>query len=328
MEVSEKADKNLKRFLIICAMGLIVLCIYLIYCAMPLDEIKDYRVYVFPREDGSLDITYEYEWKVLSDSKEGPLKWVRLGVANPNYEVVGYGGAIESRRVQRRKTSEPMIELNLKREYKAGETVEFWFTLHQEKMLCSGTDEQGNPFYDFTPGWFDEIKVKHYTFSWVQSEAIVSHNADRREDMFLIWEGSLKKGGSRQMKVTYDMAGFDNPELVQWQEYRNGVEGGSSVEGSTVMLILIFTGIFAYSFSWGSDRENYSRGRGYHGYHGGRGGGGGCACACAGCACACACAGGGRAGCSKKDFYHAGERGIEDGMENEIEEKTGETEKI
>ena len=30
-----------------------------------------------------------------------------------------------------------------------------------------------------------------------------------------------------------------------------------------------------------------------------------CACACASsCACACACAGGGRAGCSKKDFYH------------------------
>ena len=30
-----------------------------------------------------------------------------------------------------------------------------------------------------------------------------------------------------------------------------------------------------------------------------------CACACAcGCACACACAGGGRAGCSTKDFYH------------------------
>ena len=28
-----------------------------------------------------------------------------------------------------------------------------------------------------------------------------------------------------------------------------------------------------------------------------------CACACVSCACACACAGGGRAGCSKKDFY-------------------------
>lgn len=38
-------------------------------------------------------------------------------------------------------------------------------------------------------------------------------------------------------------------------------------------------------------------------------GGGGCACACASscaCACACACAGGGRAGCSSKDFYKGG----------------------
>lgn len=42
------------------------------------------------------------------------------------------------------------------------------------------------------------------------------------------------------------------------------------------------------------------------GRHRGSGGGGGysCACACASsCACACACAGGGRAGCSAKDFY-------------------------
>ena len=38
--------------------------------------------------------------------------------------------------------------------------------------------------------------------------------------------------------------------------------------------------------------SNVGSGRGYHG-------GGGCACACA-----CACAGGGRAGCSMKDFYH------------------------
>lgn len=40
------------------------------------------------------------------------------------------------------------------------------------------------------------------------------------------------------------------------------------------------------------------------GFHGG-GGGHSCACACASCACACACAcaGGGRAGCSNKDFY-------------------------
>lgn len=59
-----------------------------------------------------------------------------------------------------------------------------------------------------------------------------------------------------------------------------------------------------------------SSGGGSHRSGGGshRSGGGGCAhssCACAcvsscACACACACAGGGRAGCSVKDFYHTG----------------------
>ena len=49
-----------------------------------------------------------------------------------------------------------------------------------------------------------------------------------------------------------------------------------------------------------SFRAGRYRSDGFHGGFGGGGfgGGGGCACACA-----CACAGGGRAGCSKKDFY-------------------------
>lgn len=309
MKLSEKDSKNLKYCLSVCAIGLAILCIYLFYCLMPLDEIVDYRVYVFPKEDGSLNITYQYKWKVLNDTKEGPLTWVRLGVANQDYELESYGGAARSRRLRFSNASEPMIELNLDREYKAGETAEFWFTLHQKKMLCSNLEDPEKPFYDFTPGWFNDIKVKHYTFAWEISDDIVSHNADREEDTFLIWEGSLKKRGSRQMKVTYDMAGFDDPTLVQWQEYRNGVKGKSPVKRSVVVEILTLTGIIAYFISWGSDGGSYNRGRGYHGDHHGRvGGGGGCACACAGCACACACAGGGRAGCSKKDFYHTNKK--------------------
>ena len=56
-----------------------------------------------------------------------------------------------------------------------------------------------------------------------------------------------------------------------------------------VMIIILAFAKFKYGDTY------IGHGGGYHHFHGG---GGGCACACA-----CACAGGGRAGCSKKDFY-------------------------
>lgn len=108
------------------------------------------------------------------------------------------------------------------------------------------------------------------------------------------------------MKLTCALEGFRRPELVVWREYRNGVEGDSPI-GGAITIVLFFGALCAvFGFLGDSDQSHYNGGRGYHGYHGPRSGGGGCACACAcaGCACACACAGGGRAGCSKKDFYH------------------------
>ena len=311
--MKEEKNKKLKRFLIICSIGMVILAAYLIYSFMPLDEITEYRVHVFTEADGSLNITYEYQWKVLNDSKEGPLEWVQLGTANTSYIVEDFGGAADSLRMDLNHTVwKPMVEFNLNRDYHAGETAEFWFNLNQKKMLCNNTDNPQEPFYDFTPGWFNEICVKHYVFTWVKSDNIVSHNADYEKDGLLVWEGSLGKGKKRQMKVTYRMDEFEDPELVQWGQYNTNMDTKNPVNGSVVVVILFLTIYTAYSASWGSDRESYNRGRGYHGHHGSHGG---CACACAGCACACACAGGGRAGCSKKDFYHSPKIQLDGGEE-------------
>lgn len=314
----EKDKKKLIRFGVVCAVGLVILLIYVMVSVMPLDEITDYQVHVETREDGSLDITYRYQWKVLNDSREGPLSWVQLGVANQSHEVIGFGGAARRVRSSYGGTSDCLVKLDLDRSYYKGETAIFWFQVHQEDMLCINSGNYEEPFYDFTPGWFDRIRIKHYRFTWKDTGNIVSHNADREEDGNLVWEGSLKKGGKRQMKLFSRIDGFTDPKLVHWRKYQSGVKGDGGVDPGAVFLILFGTGYFAYAFSWGADRENYNRGRGYRGGRGGGYHGGGCACACAGCACACACAGGGRAGCSKKDFYHTtgkkeGKSGGEDG---------------
>lgn len=310
-EKKKLKKERIRKALILAAIGLAVLIIYLIIACMPLDEMTDYRVHVTPQDDGSLEITYSYEWKVLNDSKEGPLSWVKLGMANPNYVVKEFGGSAGGIRYQPSESSEnPMLELNLDRSYYKGETARFWFTVHQRNMLCENSADPEEPFYDFTPGWFDEMRVKHYEFTWEQRRNILTHNADRTEDGDLVWEGALKKGESRQMKLTCALEGFRRPELVVWREYRNGVEGDSPIVGA-ITIVLFFGALCAvFGFLGDSDQSHYNGGRGYHGYHGPRSGGGGCACACAcaGCACACACAGGGRAGCSKKDFYHTADK--------------------
>ena len=61
--------------------------------------------------------------------------------------------------------------------------------------------------------------MKHYEFTWEQRRNILTHNADRTEDGDLVWEGTLKKGESRQMKLTCALEGFRRPELVRCAPY-------------------------------------------------------------------------------------------------------------
>lgn len=46
-----------------------------------LDKILSYEVTVKPRSDATLDITYRISWQVLDSTSQGPLSWVKIGVA-------------------------------------------------------------------------------------------------------------------------------------------------------------------------------------------------------------------------------------------------------
>lgn len=311
----EKKDEQKKKlwvFLRVAAVGIVVLLIYMYMANRPLDEILDYEVEVTPLPKGAVEITYRYQWKVLNDSREGPLEWVKLGMANYDYGIVEYGGAISDRR---RYGSDvfsndgPYACFDLNRAYYKGEVLSFWFTVTQSSLMCNNPEAPDQPFYDFTPGWFDHTNIKHYKFIWNNPATPISHNADKAVGDSLIWEGSLSPGKKRNMRVYYHISDFDSPHLVNWSQPYGNSSGESGINGSIVFLIIVCTGYFGYQLAWG--KSTYSDGRGYGGgyshYHhrGGGMGGGGCACACAGCACACACAGGGRAGCSQKDFYNS-----------------------
>lgn len=318
----------------ITAVVLAMLAAVIWYYMSPLDRMRLYEVNAVPRDDGTLDITYHLQWEVLNDSREGPLREVRIGLANNQCTLTAAGGDVMAMSDYinglRGKTtfvwddgtesSQPdfhwglnyeivnlpgegwLIVFQLNRNFYKGECADFWFTLHQQDMLCDGGDQV---FFDFTPGWFPEMEVEQYRFTWQDDPSrILASNEDREEEGLLIWEGSLKADGYRTMKVSYDGQAFAGAKRVEWKatdfQRRSATSKNSRLKdgiGNAIRILLIVLFVLLRVFLPG----NYRRGRGYGGHYGG-GSGGGCACACAGCACACACAGGGRAGCSRKDF--------------------------
>lgn len=269
---------------------------------MPLDEIQDYTITVNMRPDGTMDIKYHLEWKVLDDSTEGPLEWVKIG--NPNKHVDGITPLSSNiKEIKYVSDGGAYIRIDFDRAYYKGEIVTFEYTIHQSYMYIIEKDSHICR-YSFTPGWFEEIEVKNITIKW-SDDNVIESTAQKNEDGYLIWNSSLGMGERLNASVKYNLDTFTTNENEQYTE-----DAGASGTGKTALIVvLVIIGIIvliAIIFAAFGDDD--------YGSHGGFGGGrstvfvshSSCvrsSCACASCACACACAGGGRAGCSKKDFY-------------------------
>ncbi len=278
----------LKKLLCLAAL---LLCLAAPAFAAPLDEIQQLTIDATPFSDGTVELSYRLAWKVLDDEEDGPLSWVQIGVPNPYYEILNVSGDAESYSSYN-VSDQAKVWINLNREFHAGETATFGFTIRQYNLFELADDGYK---VDFVPGWFDEIDVLDLEVNWL-GDLVTGSNADGPEA--LQWRGPLRRGERFQTVTTHY---GDNILIAPVpEEIRAAAEPASSypepdglvILGRFLLIPLAIIGLLS---------GGYRGGRGFSG-GGGGGGGGGCACACAGCACACACAGGGRAGCAKKDF--------------------------
>ena len=275
------------------------------YQSSGLDYIELYEVETAARADGTLDISYHIVWKVLDGYSQGPLTWVKLGLANKNCELIGFDGAASSCNIDG-----CYANVTLDGEYDTDDIADFGIKIHQRSMLCSDKKDAGRLYYRFTPGWFNGIEVGHYRYSWKYSGGILSADNDTRDGDMLVWEGSFAPGERREMTLYYDADSFNDPMTVKYSPSKAGSGVPSDHDDSIAIVVVVAVVAFlmcsliksvgAYSsgsgFRTGGVSHVLMGSRGYHG-------GGHRGCACAGCACACACAGGGRAGCSVKDYY-------------------------
>ena len=281
--------------------------------------IKEYEITVEPCENGTLDITYSFVWQALDTSED--LTWVEIGMANEHFVAKTVSNTISA--VEKYTDGDYVsLQIDFKRAYQGGETLEFSFTVNQSAMLCKDGDGY---FYEFVPGWFNATPVEHYTFRWKDADGLITSNAQREKGGYLIWEGVMDCGTYVLMNVGYDAAAFDGAATVSYTPFDgSGVTDALADErmaGGVFCVILALVLVIPEVYIVDSF-VSYDRGRGFlrgYGYHihtyghvnphyrkeqqkrsggAGRGGFSG-----GGCACACACAGGGRAGCSQKDTY-------------------------
>lgn len=269
----------------------------------PLDEIEYYEIQIDPRTDGTLDMKYVIDWTVLDSTSEGKLEWIKVGCPNSHVdEIVGLTDNIDEIR-EYEEGSNTYIRIDFDRQYEAGEKLHIEYTIHQAYMYIV-EEENHLVRYSFTAGWFPDMNVKKMKVLW-NANNVIESTTEKQENGYYVWEDSLAMDQRFNVSVKYNSEVFDYDLEEQYVEGSEGMsEGGKILLWIVIIIVIIFVVIFIVGLI--SDD-----------YDGGYSGGGGstvfihshsssCASSCAcvsSCACACACAGGGRAGCTKKDFY-------------------------
>ena len=287
-----------------------------------LDRIVKYEITIDPNKDGSLEMEFYIKWQVLNDDIEGPLEWIKIGIPNKYVSnIKALSSNIDD--IFYYSDNGSYMRIDLDRRYKAGEVLDIRFSYTQSRMYHLYNNEC---YYDYKPGWFDEIPVSSATIKWNKSGVTYANNEIENNDYY-IWTSPLNPGETITVDVKYDQTYFDN--LDPDKQYSDAYMTTKDIIAIvlTISVIVIFITVLIISIVSQQDpymRERGFVGRGYY-YHPHRyyragyyssgkkiekpvsvnssgfgGGGGGSSCACA---CACACAGGGRAGCSMKDFY-------------------------
>ena len=183
--------------------------------AKELDEIVNYGIKVDVNEDATLHMIYHIDWKVLDSTSEGPLSWVLIGIPNNKYK--SYKPLSPCIKKMSYSSDDGALKITLDRDYKAGEIVPIEFELVQDYMYQMDFLTEGETVYEFTPGWFDDIKVDNLEILWNSDKAIAHSPASDNYNNYFLWKTSLNKGGKYKVSVTYpnDAFSFDTSKKIK-----------------------------------------------------------------------------------------------------------------
>lgn len=275
-----------KKLVITIFLALIAIFMFVCKCeAVDLDEIISYTTTLSPRDDGTLDIKYNIQWKVLDSTTEGPLEWVKIGI--PNQHVDNIKKISDNiNKIKYSSSGGNYVIIDFKDKYEAGETVTFEFSIHQSYMYTIN-NSTGKVSYTFTPGWFEDIEVKQATIKW-ESKDVTRHTGSESGE-YIVWSRALGKNQKLTAKVEYSVSRFnlDYNKQAGNQKSTNSTNSTSNTSGTSmfsiviifVLLVIVFTAIIVLEVI----SPPYYRHGGYgyydtyypyrHHHHGGFGGG-------------------------------------------------------
>ena len=187
------------------ALGLVLALSLTVTAWADYDYIDRYDVTVTPNtEDGSLSITVSLTWTALEELPYG--QELKIGVPN---------GSLREERalsdnIERLEFDNSYMYVYLDRAYDDGETFSFAYSWVQEYMY---TLDGGTVRYDYTPGWFDEIKIGEMTLTWNDPAGLTGNfsqsgsaggDATVTDSGFVMTARDLGYGDTMTVTATYD----------------------------------------------------------------------------------------------------------------------------
>ncbi len=176
------------------------------------DEIREYRIDVLPQEDGSLINTYTINWCVISDAA-GPLNNIIVGVPDSDYQIMDFSGdAKDVRSADSGATTQVNVILN--KPINANECVTVTFRIHQ-MGLAHLDGQKGEIGFQFIPGWFAEVPVKHLQVTWhlptvaTQLKSLTPE-PNTKDGGQAVWETVLLPGEKLTLNLLFDKTAFPN----------------------------------------------------------------------------------------------------------------------
>lgn len=268
-------NKKIKIALIIVFVFLVIMAVREFLTADGLDEITNYTITVNPRNDGTLDMKYHIEWKVLDSTSEGPLEWVKIGIPNMRVDnIKKLTDNIEN--IQYYPVDGDYVRIDFKKKYYAGETVTFEFSIHQSHMYKVNTKNR-KITYQFTPGWFNDIQVKEAVIKW-KADKVSKHNGEF-ENGYIVWNKSLLRGQKINAKIEYPVGTFKIDYTKQQIKTNSPTIGPKMIAILFIILyiIIIIIRIISPIYYWhgGYGYYPYYHHHHYHRHHHHRGGFGG-----------------------------------------------------
>ncbi len=165
------------------------------------DEILNYVIVADVNDDGTVNLGYHIDWKVLDDKIYGPLEDIYVGIPNDRY--ISYTPLTDNISSMTYDSNEGAVHIYLDRKYYANETVSFEFMVVQDYLYEMNALEDGYTLYWFVPGWFDEIPVDNLLIFWNNENLSSWSSGCTIQDGYNVWQTSLGAGEKFEIKVSY-----------------------------------------------------------------------------------------------------------------------------